>query len=168
MADDLKVLFVVQPIVTANAEETASVRERRRTLTRAAIDEALQSISYLSGVDFKEFDLDAPLPALETNSNQGTLDNFVRSAPSGSTLRQILQARAEKDGLAIIGTAAEIAAHLAELGAAVGGDGFLFTGQVHPALVHRTLDQLVPELRRQGVLRTELGDGGLRANLRDF
>lgn len=167
-ADDLTVLFVVQPVITANAEETESVREKRRTLTQASIDEALQSVSYLSGVDFKKFDLDAPLPEITTNSNQGTLDNFTKSAPAGSTLREILQARAEKDGLAIIGTAGEVAAHLGELGEAVGGDGFLFTGQVHPALVHRTLDPLVPELRRQGILRTELGDGGLRANLQDF
>jgi FMN-dependent oxidoreductase (nitrilotriacetate monooxygenase family) len=166
--DELKVLFVVNPIVTANAEETASIRARRAELTSAAIDEALQGISYLSGVDFKKFDLDAPLPELSTNSNQGTLDNFVKSAPEGSTLREILQARANRDGLAVIGTADEIADHLGTLGEAVGGDGFLFTGQVHPAHVHRTLDPLVPALRRAGLLRTELGDGGLRANLTDF
>jgi hypothetical protein len=34
--------------------------------------------------------------------------------------------------------------------------------------VHRTLDPLVPALRREGLLRTELGDGGLRQNLLDF
>ena len=163
-----KVLFVVQPIVTANDEESAAVRARRADLTQAAIDEALQSISYLSGVDFKKLDLDAPLPELTTNSNQGTLDNFVRSAPAGSTLREILQVRANKDGLAVIGTADQVADHLAELGEQVGGDGFLFTGQVHPANVHRTLDSLVPALRSRGVLRTELGDGGLRQNLNDF
>ncbi|WP_213813652.1 NtaA/DmoA family FMN-dependent monooxygenase [Glaciihabitans sp. dw_435] len=166
--DDLKVLFVVNPIVTANAEEAASTRAHRSQLTQAAIDEALQGVSYLSGVDFKKFELDAPLPELTTNSNQGTLDNFVKSAPAGSTLREILQARANKDGLAIIGTPDEIADHLGELSEAVGGDGFLFTGQVHPANVHRTLDPLVPALRRRGLLRTELGDGGLRANLTDF
>ncbi|MET0726644.1 MAG: NtaA/DmoA family FMN-dependent monooxygenase [Leifsonia sp.] len=166
--DGIRVLFVVQPIVTANAEESATVRARRSELTQAAIDEALQSISYLTGTDFKRFDLDAPLPALSTNSNQGTLDNFVKSAPEGSTLREILQTRANGDGLAVIGTADEVADHLAELGEAVGGDGFLFTGQVHPANVHRTLDALVPALRRRGVLRTELGDGGLRSNLLDF
>lgn len=166
--DDLKVLFVVNPIVTANDEESAAVRGRRSELTQAAIDEALQGVSYLSGVDFKTFDLDAPLPALSTNSNQGTLDNFVKSAPAGSTLREILQARANKDGLAVIGTADQIADHLGELADAVGGDGFLFTGQVHPAHVHRTLDPLVPALRRRGLLRDELGDGGLRANLGDF
>jgi FMN-dependent oxidoreductase (nitrilotriacetate monooxygenase family) len=163
-----KVLFVVQPIITANDEESAAVRARRADLTQAAIDEALQGISYLSGVDFKKFDLDAPLPELSTNSNQGTLDNFVKSAPEGSTLREILQVRANKDGLAVIGTADQVADHLATLGEQVGGDGFLFTGQVHPANVHRTLDTLVPALRKRGVLRTELGDGGLRQNLADF
>ena len=166
--DDIKVLFVVNPIVTANADETASVRARRSELTQSAIDEALQGVSYLSGVDFKKFDLDATLPVLTTNSNQGTLDNFVKSAPEGSTLREILQARANKDGLAIVGTADEIADHLGELSDGVGGDGFLFTGQVHPANVHRTLDPLVPALRRRGLLRDSLGDGGLRSNLTDF
>ena len=166
--DDITVLFVVNPIVAANAEEAASIRAHRSELTQAAIDEALQGVSYLSGVDFKKFDLDAPLPELTTNSNQGTLDNFVKSAPAGSTLREILQARANKDGLAVVGTADEIADHLGTLSDAVGGDGFLFTGQVHPAHVHRTLDPLVPALRRAGLLRTELGDGGLRANLADF
>ncbi|NEN07113.1 NtaA/DmoA family FMN-dependent monooxygenase [Diaminobutyricibacter tongyongensis] len=166
--DAVKVLFVVNPVVTANAEETATVKAARAELTQAAIDEALQSISYLSGVDFKEFDLDAPLPEVTTNSNQGTLDNFVKSAPEGSTLREILQVRARKDGLAIVGTADEIADHLGELGEAVGGDGFLFTGQVHPSHVHRTLDPLVPALRRRGLIRTGFGGSGLRANLLEF
>ncbi|WP_345763923.1 NtaA/DmoA family FMN-dependent monooxygenase [Diaminobutyricibacter sp. McL0608] len=166
--DAVKVLFVVNPVVTANAAETETVKAARAELTQSAIDEALQSISYLSGVDFKKFDLDAPLPAVTTNSNQGTLDNFVSSAPAGSTLREILQVRARKDGLAIVGTADEIAEHLGELGEAVGGDGFLFTGQVHPAHVHRTLDPLVPALRRRGLIRTEFGGAGLRANLREF
>jgi FMN-dependent oxidoreductase (nitrilotriacetate monooxygenase family) len=167
--DSIKVLFVVQPIVTANDEESASVRARRAGLTQTAIDEALQSISYLTNIDFGAFDLDAPLPAdLGTNANQGTLDNFVKSAPAGATLREILQTRANKDGLAVIGTADQIADHLGALASEVGGDGFLFTGQVHPANVHRTLDPLVPALRRRGLLRTELGDGGLRTNLADF
>lgn len=164
--DDVKVLFVVQPLVTANDEESAALRARRAELTQAAIDEQLQSISYLAGVDFKTFDLDAPLPELTTNSNQGTLDNFVKSAPEGSTLRQILQTRANKDGLALIGTAEQIADRLEEL--APSADGFLFSGQVHPANVHRTLNPLAPVLRRRGLLRREYTGRGLRANLREF
>lgn len=164
--DDVTVLFVVNPVPTANDEETASVRERRGALTQAAIDEQLQSISYLTNVDFSRFALDEPLPSFETNSNRGTLENFVRSAPEGSTLREVLAARAKADGLAIVGTPTQIADRLGELADGSGADGFLFTGQVHPAHVHRTLDPLVPALRDAGLLQRELGDGGLRANLR--
>ncbi len=166
--DDLTVLFVVNPVPTANATETEEVRRRRSELTQAAIDEQLQSISYLTNLDFARFDLDEPLPTLTTNSNQGTLDNFVRSAPPGSTLREILAARAKADGLAVIGTPIQIADTLGDLAEGSGADGFLFTGQVHPAHVHRTLDPLVPALRDAGLLRRELGDRGLRANLADF
>ena len=163
--DSITVLFVVNPIPTANAAETEDVRARRSELTRAAIDEQLQSISYLTNTDFARFDLDEPLPSFETNSNRGTLENFVRSAPAGSTLREVLQARAKADGLALVGTPTEIADRLGELAEGSGADGFLFTGQVHPAHVHRTLDPLVPVLRDAGLLKRELAAGGLRANL---
>ena len=68
----------------------------------------------------------------------------------------------------MLGTPAEITDRLGTLAEESGADGFLFTGQVHPAHVHRTLDPLVPALRDAGLLRTDLGDGGLRANLADF
>ncbi|MGN6446944.1 NtaA/DmoA family FMN-dependent monooxygenase [Amnibacterium sp.] len=163
--DAITVLFVVNPIPTANAEETERVRADRAALTQAAIDEQLQSISYLTGVDFAEFELDAPLPSFETNSNRGTLENFVRSAPAGSTLREVLATRAKADGLAIVGTPTQITDRLGELAEGSGADGFLFTGQVHPAHVHRTLDPLVPALRDAGLLRRELPATTLRGNL---
>ena len=163
--DSITVLFVVGPIPTANAEHTASVKAGRAELTQAAIDEQLQSISYLTNIDFATFDLDAPLPSFETNSNRGTLDNFVKSAPAGSTLREVLAARAKADGLAVIGTPTQIADRLGELADGSGADGFLFTGQVHPAHVHRTLDPLVPALRDAGLLQHELTATTLRGNL---
>jgi FMN-dependent oxidoreductase (nitrilotriacetate monooxygenase family) len=163
--DAITVLFVVNPIPTANAEETASVRASRAELTQAAVDEQLQSISYLTNVDFARFDLDEPLPSFETNSNRGTLENFVKSSPAGSTLREILATRAKADGLAIVGTPTEITDRLGELAEGSGADGFLFTGQVHPANVHRTLDPLVPALRDAGLLRHELAATTLRGNL---
>lgn len=41
-------------------------------------------------------------------------------------------------------------------------------GDFHPVTLHRTLDELVPVLRRRGILRREYVEGGLRANLRAF
>ncbi|WP_410556308.1 NtaA/DmoA family FMN-dependent monooxygenase [Arthrobacter globiformis] len=166
--DDVKVLFVLKPTVTGSRAEAEEVRAARRELTQRDIDSQLNSISYLSVIDFKQFDLDAPLPELSTNSNQGTLEHFSKAAPPGSTLRQILQARSGGAGDSIIGTAEEIADYLEETGAAVGGDGFLFSGFVDPATIHGVLDRLAPVLRRRGLLRTSYGDGGFRRNLLDF
>jgi FMN-dependent oxidoreductase (nitrilotriacetate monooxygenase family) len=166
--DDVKVLFVLKPTVTGSTAEAEELRAARRELTQRDIDSQLNSISYLSVIDFKQFDLDAPLPELSTNSNRGTLEHFSKAAPPGSTLRQILQARSGGAGDSIIGTAEEIADYLEETGAAVGGDGFLFSGFVDPATIHGVLDRLAPVLRRRGLLRTSYGDGGFRRNLLDF
>ncbi|MFE5836518.1 NtaA/DmoA family FMN-dependent monooxygenase [Arthrobacter sp. NPDC056493] len=166
--DDVKVLFVLKPTVTSSRAEAEELRAARRELTQRDIDSQLNSISYLSVIDFRQFDLDAPLPELSTNSNQGTLEHFSKAAPPGSTLRQILQARSGGAGDSIIGTAEEIADYLEETGAAVGGDGFLFSGFVDPATIHGVLDRLAPVLRRRGLLRTSYGDGGFRRNLLDF
>jgi len=166
--DDVKVLFVLKPTVTGSRAEAEELRAARRELTQRDIDSQLNSISYLSVIDFKQFDLDAPLPELSTNSNQGTLEHFSKAAPPGSTLRQILQARSGGAGDSIIGTAEEIADYLEETGAAVGGDGFLFSGFVDPATIHGVLDRLAPVLRRRGLLRTSYGDGSFRRNLLDF
>ncbi len=166
--DDVKVLFVLKPTVTGSAAEAEELKEQRKELTQRDIDSQLNSISYLSVIDFKEFDLDEPLPELRTNSNQGTLEHFVRAAPPGSTLRQILQARSGGAGDSIVGTAGQVADYLQETAEYVGGDGFLFSGFVDPVTVHGVLDRLTPELRRRGLLRSSYGDGGLRANLLDF
>ncbi len=97
--DDVKVLFVLKPTIVGSTAEAEELRAQRRELTQRDIDSQLNSISYLSVIDFKQFDLDAPLPELSTNSNQGTLEHFAKAAPPpGSTLRQILQARSGGSG----------------------------------------------------------------------
>ncbi|WP_348537381.1 NtaA/DmoA family FMN-dependent monooxygenase [Paenarthrobacter sp. OM7] len=166
--DDVKVLFVLKPTVVGSAAEAEELRAQRRELTQRDIDSQLNSISYLSVIDFKQFDLDAPLPELSTNSNQGTLEHFAKAAPPGSTLREILQARSGGAGDSIIGTVDEIADYLESTGSEVGGDGFLFSGFVDPVTVHGVLDKLTPELRRRGLLRKSYGNGGFRQNLLDF
>lgn len=166
--DAVKVLFVLKPTIAGSKAEAEDLRAQRKELSQRDIDAQLNSMSYLSVIDFKQFDLDAPLPELTTNSNQGTLEHFTKAAPPGSTLRQILQARSGGAGDSIIGTAEEIADYLEDTGAKVGGDGFLFSGFVDPVTVHGVLDRLTPVLRRRALLRSSYGDGGFRHNLLDF
>ena len=67
-----------------------------------------------------------------------------------------------------MGTAEEIADFIEEFGEEADNDGFIFSGDLHPVTIHRMLDELVPILRRRGILRRSYGAGGLRTNLRDF
>jgi len=66
-----------------------------------------------------------------------------------------------------VGTAEEFADLVEELGE-WGNDGVLLWGDFHPVTLHRTLDELVPILRRRGILRRDYADGGLQANLQAF
>jgi alkanesulfonate monooxygenase SsuD/methylene tetrahydromethanopterin reductase-like flavin-dependent oxidoreductase (luciferase family) len=67
-----------------------------------------------------------------------------------------------------VGTAGELADLIEDLGESADNDGVLLWGDLHPVTVHRMLDELVPILRRRGILRTSYGSGGLRGNLSDF
>ena len=86
-------------------------------------------------------------------------------------MREILGAHARlgrlRDGSGFVGTADELADRIEQLGD-WGNDGVLLWGDLHPVTVHRMLDDLVPILRRRGILREEYAAGGLRGNLRSF
>jgi FMN-dependent oxidoreductase (nitrilotriacetate monooxygenase family) len=74
--DDIKVLFVVAPILG----ETARVAQEKAERIRSAPDyceKALAMISSITDIDFSKFDLDAELPRLTTNGEQGSLDAFA-------------------------------------------------------------------------------------------
>ena len=71
------------------------------------------------------------------------------------------------DRSGFVGTAEEFADLVEELGT-WGNDGVLLWGDLHPVTVHRVLDDLVPILRRRGILRRSSTGEGLRADLRAF
>ena len=68
----------------------------------------------------------------------------------------------------MVGTAEEVADFVQELGDDADNDGFAFSGDFHPVTLHRMLDELVPILRRRGILRREYPGGGLRGSLAEF
>ena len=71
------------------------------------------SISSNTEIDFKQFDLDEPLPAdLTTNGERGSLEYFMRGdgSPGPKTLRQLVLHRA-KPRLALVVTPSPSPAH---------------------------------------------------------
>jgi FMN-dependent oxidoreductase (nitrilotriacetate monooxygenase family) len=170
---DVSVLFAIQPVLVSSPEEA----DRLVAASRHPDDETLTTIARRQSSDLETdltaLDLDAQLDlgVFADHVSHGSIRRLVGDHDADAPLREILAAHARlgrlSDGSGFVGTAGELADRIEELGE-WGNDGVLMWGDLHPVTVHRMLDELVPILRRRGVLREEYADGGLRANLRSF
>ncbi|MDQ1206728.1 LLM class flavin-dependent oxidoreductase [Microbacterium sp. SORGH_AS_0862] len=171
---DVKVLFAIQPVLVSSAEEADRLVAASRTPDESALRAIARRQSSDLETDLTALDLDRPLPdgLFAGHVSHGSIRRLVGDHDARETpLREILAAHARlgriSDGTGWVGTAGELADRIEQLGD-WGNDGVLLWGDVHPVTVHRMLDELVPLLRRRGILRREYGDAGLGANLRSF
>lgn len=176
--EDISILFVFKPIVATSAEEADRIVQASLSPGESALREVAEAWSSDLETDLTAFDLDRPLDpaaAFGEHVSKGTIRGLLGRHDSfdGVPLRDILAGKARlgriTDGHGgTVGTAEEIADVIQALGDDAGNDGLIFSGDLHPVTIHRTLDELVPVLRRRGILRDGYADGGLRANLTSF
>jgi FMN-dependent oxidoreductase (nitrilotriacetate monooxygenase family) len=170
--DDVKVLFLVSPIV-GETEADARAFLQRMIDNPSYVESTLVGVASNTEIDFSTFPLDEPLPAgLTTNGERGSLEWFMKGdgGPGPKTLRQLVHDRAKR-GLELVGTSAQVADQMQAVMDEVGGDGFLITRPGHLLsrdYITRICDGLVPELQRRGLTRTEYAGGTLRETLREF
>jgi alkanesulfonate monooxygenase SsuD/methylene tetrahydromethanopterin reductase-like flavin-dependent oxidoreductase (luciferase family) len=128
-------------------------------------------ISSITDIDFSKFDLDAELPRLTTNGEQGSLDAFAQWG-SGKTLRQLALEQVSRGLDGLIGTPDQVADRLGQVMEEVGGDGFLitrpFTANISRQYILEICEGLVPALQRRGLTRTRYTGTTLRETLREF
>lgn len=172
---DITILFAIQPVLVASSEEAdrlvaASAHPDDAALMRVAERQSSDLETDLTGLD-----LDRPLDLsiFGGHVSRGSINRLLGGFEAESTPLRALLAKQAKlgrmtDGSGFVGTADEFADLIENLGESADNDGVLLWGDLHPVTVHRMLDELVPILRRRGILRSEFGGGGLRANLRDF
>jgi len=170
--EDVTVLFAIQPVLVSSAEEA----DRLVAASHSPSDEKLAVIAEKQSSDLETdltaLDLDAPLDTtvFGDHVSHGSIRRLIGDHGPDAPLRTILASHARlgrlSDGTGWVGTAGELADRIEEYGT-WGNDGVLLWGDLHPVTVHRTLDELVPILRRRGILRSEYA-GSLRANLRPF
>jgi FMN-dependent oxidoreductase (nitrilotriacetate monooxygenase family) len=172
---DITIMFAIQPVLVASAAEANRLVAASANPDDAAILTIAERQSSDLETDLTALDFDAPLPdgVFGEHVSQGSIKRLLGGYdPATTPLRQLLakQARLGRltDGSGFVGTAEEFADLVERLGDEADNDGILLWGDLHPVTVHRLLDELVPILRRRGILRTEHNPGGLHANLRDF
>ncbi|GAA4680462.1 NtaA/DmoA family FMN-dependent monooxygenase [Frondihabitans cladoniiphilus] len=164
--DDVKVLYLVSPVLddTVEAAQAKAKRIEQDRLDNA--EWALQTMSYASGIDFSQFDLDKPLPEVETNGHTTTLSEFAKSA-NGKTLREAVAYR-QNESVPLIGTPETVADEMGEIAEAAGGDGFLIANELDRVTIAQITEGLAPALQRRGLTRTSYEFDTLRENLRAF
>lgn len=163
---EVKVLFIVSPILGETDAEAEEKQARIAAGTRASIEHNLASMSYATGEDFSKFDLDEPLPVVSTEATQSSLALFAKLA-EGKTLREFAQSDIRRT-IDLVGTPDKVAALMGEAMEEVGGDGFLISGSAHRRYISEIADGLAPELRRRGLIRDGYQHSSLRENLLEF
>jgi len=168
--DDLRVLFVVKPETVSSRDEASRVVEASRHPADEVLAQVALGWSSDLETDLTGLDLDRPVDrgVFGEHVSHGSIAGFY-GGTDDAPLRELLTRKARKglvaDRAGFVGTADEFADFVEELGDDGDNDGLLFSGDLHPVTLHRMLDDLVPVLRRRGVLRDELAPGGTRANL---
>ncbi len=170
---DIKILFAIQPVIVNSADEADRLVAASANPDDAAVLYIAERQSSDLETDLTALDFDRPLDlsVFGDHVSQGSIARLVGKHDPSTPLRQLLAAQAKLGRLGqggFVGTAEELADVIENLGEAADNDGVLLWGDLHPVTVHRMLDELVPILRRRGILRTEYGDGGLRGNLSAF
>ena len=171
--DDIKVLFLVYPFLDETEEDAVGQKHQRLVNSPKFVEMALASISSITDIDFSKYDLDAPLPKLTTNGEQGSLDKFCQWG-SEKTLRTLFAS--ERFGGApgdinLIGTPAQVADRMGEVMRDVGGDGFLISTpfqRTSRRYITEIAEGLVPALQARGLTRTVYTRSTLRETLTEF
>tara|TARA_R110002020_G_scaffold50640_11_gene142819 strand:+ start:713 stop:2032 length:1320 start_codon:yes stop_codon:yes gene_type:complete len=172
----IRTLFVFKPQVVSSVDEAERIVAASLHPSEAELRQIALGHSSDLETDLTQLDLDRPLdPSIfgqhVSRGSIGWLRGGFESFDD-VPLREILGQHARKGRITnrrgYVGTAEEIADFIEELGDDADNDGFIFSGDFHPVTIHRYLDELVPVLRRRGILRREYPGGGARANLFDF
>ena len=165
--DDLKIMPGIRFVLGVTESEA---RERYEMMVSSASDEgALAAVQRLAGdLDLKKFPLDGPLPDLPPSNaakaRQKMLIDLARR--ENLSIRQLARRFNFSLGhLVFVGTPARLADMMQEWFEAGAADGFTMLSPYYPGPLEQVVDQVVPELQRRGLFRTEYEGATLRENL---
>ncbi|ORM34066.1 NtaA/DmoA family FMN-dependent monooxygenase [Williamsia sp. 1135] len=166
--DEIKVFFVVAPVVGRTDEIAAAKQEEFLSQKQRNYEFQMCNFAATMEIDFSVFDPDQPIPDdVTTNGHQGQFaiwkDMFGgRSIKDAASAMRIAS-------LEMIGSPETIANTMEEAMDYVGGDGFMFLSQPPSrSYIADITEGLCPELARRGLIRTGFGHKTFRENLRAF
>ncbi|MBW6398737.1 LLM class flavin-dependent oxidoreductase [Roseomonas sp. HJA6] len=163
--DHIKILPGALVVVGDTVEAAKEKRAKLDSLVH--YESAIGSLSIALGVDARAFDPDGPLPEIpETEASKSGRERAIAIARRENlTVRQLAQRLGGYGGAAIVGTAQTIADEMQEWLETRACDGFNVMFPFVPAGLDEFVDQVVPELQRRGIFRTDYEGTTLREHL---
>ena len=165
--DSLRIMPGVMPIIGRTEEEAQEKYAQLQSLIDPAVGIALLS-AFLGNIDLSQHSIDGPVPEFpNTEGWQSRQQLLVDLAHRENlTIRQLYQKVAGARGHRIItGTASSIADQLELWFTQGAADGFNILPATFPHGLSEFVDQVIPELQRRGLFRTEYSGSTLREHL---
>lgn len=159
---------LVTYVASTEQEALAKQRELDELLPAAA---SLRQLSTYVGQDCADWELDAPVPGLPSleafTGPKGRFATILRIIETEQpTVRQLLGRLAAGGGhCTMVGTPEQIADKMELWFRNEGADGFNLMPPSLPAGIEDFVDQVVPELQKRGLFRTEYQSDTLRGHL---
>lgn len=164
---ELKIMPGIRYVLGATEGEA---QERYAQMTEEVSDDAaLMTIQRLTGgVDLRQYPLDGPLPALKpSNAAKARQKMMIDLAQRENlSIRQLARRFTFSLGhLVYVGTAIGLADLMEEWFRAGAADGFTMLSPYYPTPLEEFVENVVPELQRRGLFRTQYEGTTLRDHL---
>ncbi|MFF3567853.1 LLM class flavin-dependent oxidoreductase [Nocardia jiangxiensis] len=160
----IKILPSITPIIGTTTANAQRLRDELYDLVPPL--GGLSTLAYHLDVDLSTFPLDERLPEVEVPGVEGHYREVREiTERDGLTLRELGKQYGGRVEGGFVGTAAEVADGLAEWFTGGACDGFTVQAPYQPGGFEEFTRQVVPELQRRGLFRTEYEGRTLRENL---
>ncbi|OGA03317.1 MAG: nitrilotriacetate monooxygenase [Betaproteobacteria bacterium RIFCSPLOWO2_02_FULL_62_17] len=164
--ESLLIMPGVMPVLGRTVQEAEQKFEQLNKLIHP--EQGVPVLSDMVGTDLSKYPLDGPLPPKPPiNTQQGRQAVVYDLAQRENlSIRQLYQRlTGQRAHRVVCGTAASIADDLEMWFRSGGADGFNLMPLIFPQGLEDIVDQLIPELQRRGLFRTDYEGRTLRANL---
>lgn len=168
-ANDVKIMPGIFPVIGATEEEAKAKEALLQEQVLPAV--GLSMLSASLNVDLTGYPLDGPLPELpELEQVNGGKSRFQlvsdMARRDGLTIRQLMyRVTGARGHRTIYGTPVQIADQLEEWFTQGACDGFNIMPPYLPGGLEEFVDNVIPELQRRGLFRTEYTGATLREHL---
>ena len=162
--DSVKILPGITPFIADTREQAQALFEEFQALIDPVLGLRLLADTLGDDIDLSGHDLDGPLPDTPVGQRGSRRDKVLELARTENlSIRQLYLRLA--GGNPVIGTACDIADTFEHWFQARACDGFNVFFPYFPGAIDLFVDQVIPELQRRGLFRTEYEGTTLRDSL---